>query len=371
MKEKKKMMLQERPVIQSNPLINAHYKLDLIEQKVLRYIISLILPEDKKFSNKYYRIYMKELKNFLNWSENSGSIFNYIKNIADKLKLITVKIIKPDTTIITSWIASYEFSKNEGWIEFEFSSKLESELLKLKSQFTKYYLNNIKELKSQYSIRLYELLKQHIFIGRKKFYIDELRDKFLISDLEYKLFGDFNKRVLKKSIKEILEKTDLTFQTKYIKEKNKIVAILFYNISQKKHISKKIIELIPKNIKRNSQLLKIISTYLEQMGEEYIIEKINYTNSKNPQSWIDYFFCACQQNWGANLKQEQLMLPKYEEIKDGTKIEIDGKIHTFNYGAIHTKDGVIPIGPLYKMITEGKAKIVTTPPNKFGGFQEH
>jgi len=349
---------EKQPVIQSNPLVNAQYKLDLIEQKVLRFVISMIRPDDEKLEKRYYRIEVKDLEEYLGW-EKGGEIFDYIKKVADKLKSTTIKVIKPTTTIVTSWIASYEYPRNKGWIEFEISSKLESELLKLKSQFTQYYLKNISKLKSQYSIRLYELLKQYLPFGKREIEIEDLKVMLGIGKGEYKLFADFKKRVIEKAVKEITTKTDIEFKIKHIKEARKVVAILFYDIQQKTYIPPSIMSLIPKKYRENKQILSIVRKFIELMGEKYVIEKLNYTNSKNPKSWIDYFYQACEQNWGEGFIPAQQSIPGvFEALEDGTTIEINRQRYTSYGGTIHTERGVIPPGLLQRMLTEGKARII-------------
>ncbi|MCW3994955.1 MAG: replication initiation protein [Candidatus Bathyarchaeota archaeon] len=351
---------EKQPVIQSNPLVNAHYKLDLVEQKVLRYIISMIKPDDEKLEKKYYRIELKDLKEYLDWHERSGEIFDYIKKVADKLKSTTIKVIKPTTTIVTSWIASYEYPKNKGWIEFEISSKLESELIKLKDQFTKYYLKNISKLKSQYSVRLYELLRQYLSVGKREIEIEDLRAMLGIEKDEYKLFADLKKRVIEKSIKEITSKTDLDFKVKYIKEARKVVAILFYDIQQKIHISPSIMSLVPKQYRENKQVLQIIRKYLELKTEDYIIEKLNYTNFRKPENWVDYFYKCLTENYGNgySIPVQQSIPGVFESLEEGTTIEVDGQKYIFAGGVVKTEKGVIPQGMIQKMIAEGKAKIV-------------
>jgi len=349
---------EKQPVIQSNPLVNAQYKLDLIEQKVLRFVISMIRPDDEKLEKRYYRIEVKDLEEYLGW-EKGGEIFDYIKKVADKLKSTTIKVIKPTTTIVTSWIASYEYPRNKGWIEFEISSKLESELLKLKSQFTQYYLKNISKLKSQYSIRLYELLKQYLPFGKREIEIEDLKVMLGIGKGEYKLFADFKKRVIEKAVKEITTKTDIEFKIKHIKEARKVVAILFYDIQQKTYIPPSIMSLIPKKYRENKQILSIVRKFIELMGEKYVIEKLNYTNSRNPQNWIDYFYKTCEQNWGEGyVPGQQPLTGVFEALEEGTTIEINGQRYTSYGGTIHTERGVIPPGLLQRMLTEGKARIV-------------
>ncbi len=350
---------EKQPVIQSNPLVNAHYKLDLVEQKVLRYIISMIKPEDEKLEKRYYRIELKDIREYLDWHERSGEIFDYIKKVADKLKSTTIKVIKPTTTIVTSWIASYEYPKSKGWIEFEISSKLESELLKLKDQFTKYYLKNISKLKSQYSVRLYELLRQYLSVGKREIEIEALKSMLGIEKNEYEKFNHLKTRVIEKSIKEVTQKTDLDFKVKYIKEARKVVAMLFYDIQHKIHISASIMSLIPKKYRENKQVLDIVRRYIELMGDDYVIEKLNYTNSRSPESYADYLYKCLEQNWGAGFVPGQQPLPGiFEALEEGTTIEIDGQKYVFKGGVVKTEKGVIPQGMIQKMVAEGKAKIV-------------
>ncbi len=346
-------------VVQSNPLVEAQYRLDLVEQKILRYLVSLIAPYDTTFEKRFYRVHIKDLEQFLGW-QKSGEIFQYIKKIADKLRMTTIKIFKPDVTIVTSWLASYKYPKNLGWIEFEFSTNLETELLQLKEQFTQYYLKNVSKLKSQYSIRLYELLKQYVSLGERKESIANLRAMLGIEANEYKLYGHFKSRILEPSYKEIIQKTDLDFDWKPVKEARKVVGIMFYDIKQKTFISNRILSLVPKKFRDSKQVLSSIRKYIELCGEDYVGEKINYTNSQNPKKWANYLALALQNDYGAGYTPGQEPLPGvFEALDDGVKIEIGGQVYVVQGGMVSTSQGVIPQGPLARGIREGKYKIVS------------
>ncbi len=352
------MKQENYPVVQSNPLVNAQYKLDLIEQKVLRYLVSLIAPYDTTFEKKFYRVHIKDLEQFLGW-QKSGEIFQYIKKVADRLKATTIRVKKPGTTIVTSWIASYEYPENKGWIEFELSSKLESELLRLKEQFTQYYLKNVSKLKSQYSIRIYEFLKQYLEVGERKESIANLRAMLGIDKNEYNEYKNFKARVLEPACEEINQKTDINYNWKPIKEARKVGGILFHDIQQKTFISNRILSLIPKEYRENRQVLNTVRKYIELCGEDYVIEKLNYTNSRNPKKWTDYFFKTCECNHGEGYTPAQESLPEVLELlADGTKIEIGGQIYIVQDGVINTEQGVIPRGPLAMGIREGRYRIV-------------
>lgn len=355
--ENKKIEQEKQLVVQSNPLVEAQYRLDMVAQKVLRYIISMITPYDETLEKKFYRIQIKEFEQFLGW-QKPGEIFQYIKQVADRLKATTVKVIKPNTTIVTSWIASYEYPRNKGWIEFEISSKLESELLRLKEQFTQYYLKNISKLKSQYSIRIYELLKQYLEVGKREESIESLRVMLGLQN-EYKEYRDIKRRILEPAYKEISQKTDISYKWKPIKEARKVIGIMFYDIEQKTFISNRILSLIPKKYRENKQVLNTIRKYIELCGEDYVVEKLHYTNDRHPKKWTDYFFKTCECNHGEGYTPAQEPLPGVlESIDDGTKIEIENQIYTVRGGMVSTEQGVIPQGHLARGIREGKFKIV-------------
>ncbi len=345
-------------VVQSNPLVNAQYKLDLIEQKVLRYIISMIRPHDDTLEKNFYRVRIEELQEYLGWNPKSGELFQYIKRVADRLKATTIKIIKTHTTIVTSWIASYEYPKNLGWIEFEFSSKLETELLQLKEQFTQYYLKNVSKLKSRYSIRLYELLRQYLSAGERKESMANLRTMIGIEANEYKEFRDFKRRILEPSYKEIIQKTDIDFDWKPVKEARKVVGVLFYDIKQKTLIPDRVLELIPKKYRESRQILDAIRKKIELCGEDYVTEKLNYTNARNPKKWVSYFLLALDEDYGAGYTPPAAEDRPAAALNDGTKVLIRDQIYTVEEGVVMTEHGVIPRGPLAKGIREGKFKIV-------------
>jgi len=360
------MEQQKQIVTQSNSLVEAQYRLDLIPQKLVRYIVSMITPSDTIYDRKYYRVNIAEFGKYIGWQVSSGKLFDDIRRIAETLKTTKIKIVKPGTIIETSWIASFEYPKNKGWIEFELSGKLEVELFQLKSQFTQYYLQNICKLKHTYSIRLYELINQYRCIGKRDFDLDNLKISLGINNEEYKQYGKFKQVVLEPSINEILLKTDIDFKWEEKKESRKIIAIVFYDIHKKSqsNIPEAILSLLPPAQRESKQVLNTIEKYIASNGENYIIEKITYTNSRNPENWTDYFFRACENNYGDGYKQDNQAMtqestqPEKIEIKEGVEIEINGVKHRYEDGYVQTENGVIPQGLLNQMLKNGEAKFV-------------
>ena len=55
-----------------------------------------------------------------------------------------------------------EYHSKEGYVEYEIAPKLKPYLLDLRSGYTSYRLAELAKLKSQYSQRLYDLLRQYL-----------------------------------------------------------------------------------------------------------------------------------------------------------------------------------------------------------------
>lgn len=350
---------EKQLVIQSNPLIEAQYKLDLMAQKIIRYLVSKIKPNDEKLGKDHiYTLTVSDYCKVMD-REYRTKVFEDIKAAAEKLLSTKITIRRGNEVIRTTWIASYKYHMTEGWFEFSFSDHLERELLKLKDQFTQYYLKNVSKLKSQYSIRLYELLRQYVSIGQRRETIEDLRAMLGIEDREYTIFRDFKQWVIKRAQSEITQRTDIDFEFKVIKLSRKPIAILFYDIKQKTFIPDKIFALIPKKYRDSKQVLNLTRRYIELCGEDYVIEKLNYTNDQKPKKWVNYYSLVLQNNYGEGYTGGQQPLPGvFESLEQGVTIEIEGQKYTFDGGVIYTHKGVIPQGLLQRMIAEGKAKII-------------
>lgn len=224
------MKLKENNLItKSNYLIEAPYKLSASEQKVLLSLISLIKPEDKAFETYLFKVkdfaVMLDIKN--------KSIYNDIEKITDSLRKRELTIEKENSILKTSWLSSVEYFKRKGIVELCFDPKLKPYLLQLKERFTTYRFMNIIQLKSYYSIRIYELLKQYEKIKERVFEIKELRRILGIDEKQYPLYANFKQKVLKIAYDEINKKTDINFEFREIKIGKKVEKIKFKIISKK------------------------------------------------------------------------------------------------------------------------------------------
>lgn len=219
-------------VKQGYELINAKYKLNTSEIKFILNAITKINKDDDNF--KEYTITIKELENTLDKDQNETRLKQFAKKILSK----PLEIPTQNGWFVANWFSDIEYVRGKAMFKVSFSSKLKPYLLELKEKFVKYHIENIINLNSEYSIKIYQLLKQYENIQSRTFTVVELQDLLQVPD-SYKIkYNDFKKKVLEVSKKELVQKCDIYFEYKEIKESRKIVQIEFI-------------------IKKNSQSIKL------------------------------------------------------------------------------------------------------------------
>ena len=204
-------------VTQSNDLIEARHNNPLTarEQKIVLTMVSMIEPSDSDF--KHYRISIREFTEMLGLEGSTK--YTEIKKIAKQLMSKTIEIPLGDGDwLLANWVSSAKYLKGAGVIDLSFSPDLKPYMLQLKNQFTSYRLSNVLSLNSTYSIRLYELMKKWQHLGRWECSIAELKGKLGVEEGQYKQYGHFKSRVLKTSVDEVNDKTDLHIIYKEIKK---------------------------------------------------------------------------------------------------------------------------------------------------------
>ena len=213
--------MENNLVVKSNELVQARYDLSLNEQKIILYAISKLDREKEDFN-----ILSLDIRDFFKLLGTTKERYTEVREIVRELRKKEVIINTDKGEIITGWLSSMEYVKNKGIIELEFSKKLIPYLLQLKEKFTRYQLKNILYLRNKHSIRIYELLKQYENIGNRTFTVDELK-KILMLEGQYNRFSNFESRVLKPTMEEINDYTDLKVSYEKIKKGRAIHSIKY------------------------------------------------------------------------------------------------------------------------------------------------
>jgi plasmid replication initiation protein len=215
--------MSNRQIIKQDfSLINAKYKLNTNEIKIILNAISEIKIEDKEFHT--YRMKLSNISQELH-NQSMGRSYTRIKNFCESLLKKPLSIKKDNGFLVVNWFASLEYIAGSAEIEYEISPKLKPYLLELKERFVQYNLKYILPLASNYSIRIYQLLKEYEKLKKRTFTVDELREILQVPN-SY-LYADFKRKIIKVAEKELLEHCDIYFKFEEIKDGKKVDEILF------------------------------------------------------------------------------------------------------------------------------------------------
>lgn len=307
-------------VVKSNKLIEARYTLSLNEQKIVLYAVSKLDTTKDKFN-----ILELETREFMQLLNTSQFRYTEIRELVSNLMSKQVRIETDKRDLVANWVSSIDYIKDTGLIELEFSEKLIPYLLQLKEQFTRYELKNILYLKNKHSIRVYELLKQYQTIGYRAFTIEELKKILMLED-KYEQFRDFNKSVLKPSMEEINEFTDLNIDIELIKQGRKVVSIK-YIIQTKDQDQKVYIEYLNEfyniqdmkikmglsdenfNSKQIMSIYELAITKTQDKFDVFEYVRLNYIHVKakgSARNIYSYLLSAIENDYGAAAGQLRL-----------------------------------------------------------------
>ena len=210
--------IKTKKVYKSNKLNNAHMKLNGSDYKVYLNAISLVGGVDK--DGKYLQLNELQDTYLLSAQEFSEVMKIDIDNSYKILAATAKKLIKTSIWIEMPHLNVLEeinivekamYNQKKGTVEIKFTGSILEHLRQTNNNFTLYNLHEVAELTSIYTIRLYELIQQYKTTGFITRSVDNLRLMFGIGESEYKLYGDFKRKVLGQAIKEISEKTDFPY----------------------------------------------------------------------------------------------------------------------------------------------------------------
>lgn len=258
-------------------LIEANYRLGVVEQKIILCLASNIQPNDSDF--KTYTLPIKEFNKLLGLKGTPK--YTELRQITKELmqKVFEVRINKK--VIQVAWLSYVAYNESEGAIDIRFDPFLRPYLLELKKEFTSYKLENVVKLKSSYAIRIYELLKQYEKIQERTFQIIDLRKMVGAEDI-YPAYGNFKQRVLVPAQKELKMKTDISFEIEEFKVGRRVEKIKFHITSIKRKQSERLTI-----FEGNLEEFKLANTFSQKVKN--IALKLGFQPSDEViSSWEDY-----------------------------------------------------------------------------------
>lgn len=211
-------------IVKSNHLVNAEYRLTPLEMKIIYLMAMQIKQGDEDFKTYYLRI--SDFKDDLSLKDNKA-LYSRMVDIVNRLMQRVIKIEDENGDVEQFHFVTYSKHKSaNGTIAIRFVPELKPHFLELKAQFTSFYDTNVLTLRSSYSMRIYEFLKQYEKIGKRTMEVDELKKKLEIQD-KYRSYNMFKKKVIMQAEKDLKKSCDIYFSYNEIKEGRKINAIEF------------------------------------------------------------------------------------------------------------------------------------------------
>lgn len=320
------LISKDNTVTKSNLLIEAAYKLTSSEFKLIQTIFSNIQPEDTKTNT-----YTFPIKQFLELLELKGqSGYSELKKITFDLFKKPISItINEETTQIT-WLSLVKYNDNKGTITIEINKFWEKYLLSLTSNFTSYKLFNITNLKSIYSLRLYELLKSRINLNSTRIItLKDLRAKMGIEADQYPKYSNFKQRIILQAQKELKAQSDIYFEFVEIKKGRSVDKIEFhiYRNVPKKALGQLTIDAVLEEQNKLSEFgLKpqVMSEIIDKYSNGQIERNIAYTKKKmtlgevkNPAAYLK---SAIEEDYASSIIETPKNVDKQEEVLKKLKV---------------------------------------------------
>jgi len=214
-------------------VVRARYKLNPLSLKFITSLIAGLKRGDD--INEIYQFKVKDFQELtkLKRKDLYWAIKESLKELLEKpIYIPKGKNENDNSFLMLNWVASAEYKEGEGIVEFEISNKLRPYLLEAQKKFLKYRLENILSLRSSYSIRIYEILKDWFEMysrygskAEKIINLKELREILEIPK-SYR-FNDIKRFILEKSKKELEAYTDIIFDYEEIKTGRKVTYLKF------------------------------------------------------------------------------------------------------------------------------------------------
>lgn len=239
-----------RKVVEHNDLITSVARMDKVPLKIFELAVSCIDISNPPKDNIVY-LSKKTLFAFFDVKDNNKN-FRF-KEAVERMQKQAHFIIKETTkngdkgykyeSIVP--IPYFSWNDYDDEVTIEFNHRIMPYLIDIKSNFTKYLIRDIMDLNSKYSIILYKWLSMNYnqyehyqkTLKRTKSQLENYKNPTIsieelrrITDTseEYKVFSDFEKRILKTAKQEISEYTHFEISYNKIKKGRSIIAIQFF-----------------------------------------------------------------------------------------------------------------------------------------------
>ena len=222
-------------VVKKNDFLRFGYTLSLMEQRLLLACICQVDSRATLEKDEAFEITVQEIKDLFA-PESSEHLYRDLKSACDRLFERRIVIKSDSKTTKLRWVWKVEYLDNEAIIRLSFSPDVIPYLSDITERFTKYKVDDVKDFKCIYSLRLYELFAQYQSFGSRELEVEELRRLFDLGD-KYKVFAELKRSVIDKAISEINQYSNLTVTYGERRRSRKVVSLQFAFETKQKPIT--------------------------------------------------------------------------------------------------------------------------------------
>lgn len=238
-------------VVKSNDLVlQTRYQFSMIEQKTIAYVCSMIRPSEKNKSG-YVLDYEFDVLEYAHICgiASTGKLYDDVKRALKGLRDKSMWLTLPNgSETVVGWLDRVTADKGNGKIKIRIDDRLAPYLFELQSRYLSYGLKNILCMKSQFSIRLYEMFRAYLGLqsaccdSRSRMEkinnpvpyewtidIDELKRRLMVADIKsYQRDNSvFKRKVLDPACAEINQFSDISFDFEMLKKGRSFYAVRF------------------------------------------------------------------------------------------------------------------------------------------------
>ncbi|MHB0929517.1 MAG: RepB family plasmid replication initiator protein [Candidatus Nanopelagicales bacterium] len=228
-------------VVMSNNLIEASYKLTLVEQQIVLYAICRCREAQQTMTADTV-ITIRAIDFATQFGTHPDEVYRQLKTALSTLYERSVKVTDRDPltgrrrTATHRWISSKyqvegDTEKGAGTVQLQFTPFIIPFITRLESAFTSYALDQVAKMTSIHAIRMYALLVQYGTIKKREMALPWLRHTLQLEQ-QYPAIKDFKKWVLDIAVAQINAFSDLTVS--YTQHKTgRIVSHFIFEIKAK------------------------------------------------------------------------------------------------------------------------------------------
>lgn len=296
----------------SNPLLSlSETPMTLPEFKILDAYLSRI--DSRKPDERYVRFEKGELEKLLGVERISRPMLEQrLKNLFQTLRIYDVRKPKGFTIIALFTKAECEQDDDGLWqVNLACSQEAIEYIFNVENlKYFHYRLKNVINLTSRYSYILYLYLERYRFRKSWDIPLSDLKRLLNCTAETYNVFWRFNDLILKKSHKEIIEKTNVKFSYKPVRKgRGKVTAITFT------------LETLSDTEKENSEQLTLFDGVQEAPPPDSMEDRLMFFSEACDNSFsieqVQVFFDILIQIFpavGDDLKRYDYLYRKYHEL---------------------------------------------------------